>query len=754
MLRGARWLLLLAIVAIVAGVASLYRSKQRKQILERPRVSAPLPPNTSATAEEWQYEIKEGDEVKVRVRAKSFSQIKEPSTFLLEHMRMEVRDPKNGRYDLIQSESASFDIAAGTMYSDKDVEITKNLPLDASAPLGRILKIRSSGVSFENKSQRVWTDRKTCFEFDQGGGESVGATYDPGAKELRLHSEAKLEWRGDGKKPPMKVEASQIVWQERASEIYLSAPARLARGTFEMNSQGDAVVILRDGAIERLEAQKTRGADRPEGREIEWVADNLLTHFTEKGEVRQVIASTNAQLTSRTPTGVTTAWADRFDLDFEPGDGESALKKARATGRARVELQPLARAGQPPKPVRNIASEVIELTMRSGGKEIEEVQTHTPAEITFLPARKGDRRRQLNGERIYLYYGPENNLERFRAVNVVTRTETGAEDAKKGVSVTKSRDLEAFFDTKTGQMKQLEQWGDFQYEEGPRRARAAKAVLDNPEELITLRETARVWDDTGSTAADTILLNQKTGEMQANGNVTSTRLPDRKQASGGMVSASEPLQARAQRMTTADRNRLIRYEGDAVLWQGSSRLTADSVAIDRANGRLKAEGSVVSTIPDERGATAPRAQAGKVSVIRAASLDYDDKQKLAYYAGGARLERPGMTVQSREMRIWLREEKKTGGAVETKLDRVFADGKVEIAEKSPDRTRTGQGEHAEYYLDDERVILSGGDPVVADSKRGTSRGSVIRWFARTDKLVVDNSGAGPAVSRIKRQSER
>jgi lipopolysaccharide export system protein LptA len=755
MLRRARWLLLLAILGIVAGVASLYRAQESAMRRQRPATPASLPANTASVAEDWEYEIRDGDEVKVRVRAKTFRQIKEPSAFLLGDMQMEIRDVARGRYDLIQSRAASFDVAEGRMYSEGTVEITKNLPLYPSSPPGRVLKIRSSGVSFDNATQRVWTERPATFEFDRGGGESVGATYDPGTMELRLHSQARIQWQGEGKRPPTRVEGSQIVWREETSLVLVSAPARLLRGTFELESGGDAVVFLREGGIERLEAQQARGADRPEGRELEWAAGSLHVHFAGNGEVRSIAGWGDARVASKSPTGVTAAWGDRFDLDFEPGEGGSVLKTARASGKARVESRPLAAPGRPPQPVRTLASEVIALTMRAGGKEIAEAETQAPGEIVFLPARPGDRRRQVNGERMYLYYGADNVLERFRAVVVATRTESAAEGGKTAVSTTKSRDLEAFFDAKTGQMTQMSQWNDFEYEEGPRRARAARAVFDNARAVITLTESARVWDASGSTAGDEIALNQANGEMEAQGGVTSTWLSaDQPAAGGGMMSGPEPLQARARRMTTAQRNTLIRYEGGAVLWQGPSRLAAERVLIDRAGGRLRAEGGVTSLIPDERGGTGARKKTAASSTVRAPSLDYDDKRKLAHYMGGARLERPGMTVTSRSMRIWLREEKQPGGAVETKMDRMFADGAVELRQEAPDRTRTGMGEHAEYYLDDERVVLTGGNPVLTDSQRGTSRGDLIRWYARSDKLVVDNTGSGPSVSRIKRDGGR
>ena len=48
-----------------------------------------------------------------------------------------------------------------------------------------------------------------------------------------------------------------------------------------------------------------------------------------------------------------------------------------------------------------------------------------------------------------------------------------------------------------------------------------------------------------------------------------------------MLSEDEPLHARAKKMRFTDGNLQIRYDGNAVLWQGANRLQADVVEIDR-----------------------------------------------------------------------------------------------------------------------------------------------------------------------------
>ena len=758
MLRRARWLILLAILAIAGTVATVYLAQKEALRRSRPRVSPPLSANTAASANMWEYEMKAGDKAKLLIRARQFEQVKNPPVFVLRGLEMEIHKVQGPGYDLVKSAHATLDQEAGTMYADGEVEITMGLSRDPAKPAGRIMKIRTSGVTLDVRSSKASTPRHAVFEFDQGGGEATGAMYDPSTHELEMQSGVKLDWRGtDAHKPPMHIEASRLLYRELNSDVQLFAPSRLTRGTFSLNA-GDSVVFLNgDGLLDRVEARQASGADQQKQRQVQYSADFLNLFLTPKGEVKKIEAIDQARLKSTGASGATQVDANRLDLEFEPGEEESVLKRALATGKGRVESQPAARQSGQPQGSRILTSETIELTMRAGGEEMERVETHAPGQVEFLPGKKGDPRRVMTGERLHFIYGPKNVLQSCNAVDVKTRTENVDSKGKPVVTLTRSKGLRSEFDPKTGQLTLLEQWDQFEYEQGAQRATAEHATLEQPADVIRLRGKSRIWDDTGSTAADEILLDQKSGSTTATGNVSSLRQPDKQQAGGGMLSGSEPLNARAAKMVATDRNRRIRYEGDALLWQSNSRLRAANVLIDREQKTLEATGNVVTELPDQQAggaAKAGRKETNRYTIVKAPSLVYSDKTRLALYKGGVVLDRPGLNVKSRELRGWFVKEPKQGGGEETRLDRIFCDGAVDIRETAPDRTRTGSGEHAEYYLADERMVLNGGNPVVVDSKRGTSRGAEITWFSRQDTLVVDNTGAGPAVSRVNQEKRR
>jgi lipopolysaccharide export system protein LptA len=257
------------------------------------------------------------------------------------------------------------------------------------------------------------------------------------------------------------------------------------------------------------------------------------------------------------------------------------------------------KAGVDPADTRILKSEVIRTKMRPGGQELESVETDTPAAIEFIPNKPDQPHRWMNGERISIAYAAKNQIQSFRSRGVTTRTEKPKlPDAKEtpAPELTWSNDLTATFQPNSSQIAKLEQWNNFRYQAGDRRAKADRAALDQPNNRIDLTGSARVWDSTGSADADKIVLNQANGDFSAEGNVSSTRLPDKSKndnkdsQGGGMLSEDEPLHARAAKMQTTDNNLQVRYEGHAVLWQGANRLEADTVEIDRDNSLLKAHG--------------------------------------------------------------------------------------------------------------------------------------------------------------------
>jgi lipopolysaccharide export system protein LptA len=773
-MRRVRWLILAAIILIAIAIYTTY--VQRKAALARDTVQPPPPleKGIDGRANDWVYTQSDGDRPKVTVRAKSFKQVRAPSVMQLEGVELQLFHKDGTAYDLVHSAEAEFDITGKSLYSEGEVEIEMGIPEDGSKPPGRILKVHATGVHFASDTGKATTDRAASFEFEQGGGSATGAEYDPASRQLHLLHDVKLDWRGKNKDAkPMHVEAGEALYAEMESGVQLLQWSKLKRDTLNMEA-GPAIIKLMHGAVQEVVTESAHGVQDEPGRKLEFAAEHFQLEFGEGMIVRKIQGQQNGKLVSTSKGVQTTVTTDAVILDFTAVGKQSILANAVAAGRSVAEAKPLPQSGELLADTRVLRSEVIRLKMRGNGQDIESVITDGPGTVDFLPNRPTQPKRWMKGDRIWINYGMDNRIETFRAINAFTRTDKPAEklaslkssdpQSASAPQLTQSKELLATFDPKTSDLLRLEQKTDFKYEEGPRHATADRAMLDQAKDAMTLDGAARVWDPTGSASGDHLAMNQKTGDYLIEGHVATTRVPEDK-GNPGMLSSSEVMQARAQRMTSSANNQKLHYEGGAVAWQGANRVEADRLEIDRTRHIMEAHGKVVSQFldkdkneSDKSGAKATNVtvknketktvakSAPIFTVVRAADLIYDQDSRIANYVGSAALSRPGLAVTGQQIRAFL-----NAPDANSSLDKALADGEVKIVHTAGPRTRVGTSEHAEYYTEEQKVLLDGGTPTLVDSLKGETKGRQLTWFANNDRLLVNGVESRPADSLLRKK---
>jgi lipopolysaccharide export system protein LptA len=775
-MRRAAPLILLGFVAILSTVGWTYYVRLKQQVASAPLKPKRLTQGTSAIAHDWTYSHTSSEKTVITMRAEDFQELDGKDE--LTGVTLDIFNKDGDTFNHVKCDKAEFDVGRGILYSEGEVEITMKVP-EHEQPTGRLMVIKSTGVSVESKTGKATTDRLATFQFDRGDGQAMGADYDPNTRELNLHNDVSMTWRGtDPGTIPMKIETAQLNYNEMHATVFLTPWSKLTRDTLMMNA-GPATVRLEDGNLKSVETSQAKGTDQRPGRNLEYSANQLFVEFNDSNQIQKMTGTDQARVISNGETSQTTITSDRVVMDFETTESDSILQTAVAQGHSTMESKPVIKPGVDPSETRVLKSDTIHTKMRAGGQEIEAVETDGPGAIEFIPNRAEQPHRWMNGDHIWMTYGPKNQIQTFRSVAATTRTEKPKlKDAKEppAPALTWSKNLIATFVPNSSQLATLDQSGEFRYKEGDRQAKAERALLDQPNNIINLIGGARMWDLTGSADADTIVMNQMSGDFTAEGHVTSTRMPDKKKddsSGGGMLSEDEPLHARAKKMISKDNNLDIRYEGDAVLWQGGDRLEAETVEIDRDSNLLKAHGHVLTqlldkvkdddtskdgkpdgkTKADPKPKAAPSTQAATktslrvFTIVKAPDLDYNDDTRLAHYSGGATLERPNMTVKGQDIHAFLRND-----SDDSSLDHATADGHVEVHETAFDRTRDASSEHVEYYVDEDKVILEGGQPRFIDSTRGTTRGQKLTWYSSDDKLLVNGVPQQPVKSVLHRKT--
>lgn len=757
-MRGTRWLVLVAIVAILCGVGLTWRAQKKVLKSQAPPRPQALPADIVSSGEKWQYtKTNEDTHCKiVDIFAGGVQQTKDSSRVDLQDVTLMLYHDCAKTYDLAKSAAATFYPADNRLYSEGAVEITRGVPVSGQ-PAHALVSIRpAGGVFFDTNTARIETDRPCSFAFQNGGGQSTGASYDPAAHNLFLKSDVKLEWKPAGPAAKlMKIEAGSGEYREPESEIWLKPWGRLTRENTVVEGQ-NAVVYIQDDAsghkvIRKVVANMARGSDTYPNRKLQYAADDVWVYYDDDGRLQKITAQTNAQLVSTSAASETSIAASHVDLNFEPLEDDSVLSNVWCSGHAVVTSRPLPAPGRQLPETQVLRSETLEMKMRPGGREIDNVVTHGPGTLEFLPNLPAQHHRLLEGRDMVFTYGPQNYLETFRAAGVKTRTDPTPDELKRHqpVSITSSRDLLAHFNPQTGRLASMEQSGDFTYDEGDRKARAAKATLDSNQNLLLLDDSARIWDPTGSTSADHIRLDRRSGDFTAEGRVISSRLPDKDQNKNSqLLSGDEPLQAQARKMVSTSQNRDIHYEGGVTMWQGANRIQGDTIDVDRQKRGLMADGHVVTSLWEQPKDPSPGAAAPApvLTIVHAPHLVYTDDDRQAVYTGGVLLTRGGLRVNSRELRAFLAES-----GADSRLEKALADGAVEMVETAKDRTRTGTAAHSEYYTAVQKVVLRGGRPKLVDVKgasRDVTQGDELTYFANDDRLLVNGSPNQPAASQL------
>jgi lipopolysaccharide export system protein LptA len=749
-MRGPRWLLLLAIAAILGGIVFTYRAQKRSAAAHAPPRPKELPDDLHASAQLWHWvetDAKTGH-VRADITAEDFREIKDSSRVDLKGMKLRMPGKKGDTYDLVEGANAQFYKSEHRLYSEGEVKITLNLPTEGSPQRAPVV-IHSSGVTFNTETYRAETDSPSTFTFQNGSGKATGAYYDPAAHELRMKQDVEIHYQPQGPDAkPMTIEAGGLVFHENNQTIELTPWGKLTReGTVV---EGDAPLIqLLNHQIHNVHAFNARGTEDNDNRRIAYSASELFMDCNEHGQVEHISAVNNARLVSNAATSETTITGDRVELNFEVRDNSSVLLRAAAAGHGVVVSKPLPTPGTELGDTHILSSDNLEMTMHPGGKEIDRVVTRGPSSLEFVPNTAAAHHRVLNGKDFLIAYGHDNRIDTFHATDARTATDPNAEERKRkrAQSITSSREINARFDPKTSHLAAMEQTGGFTYAEGDRQARGAKATLDSDQNVMVLDGAARMWDSTGATSADRIRMDQRTGDFTADGNVNSSRMPEQDAKKNSQILATdEPLQAQARRMVSKDKSRNMHYEGSVVMWQGANRITADTVDVDREKRSFIADHNVVSSLWEEPKDEEKKKTAVPVlTVVRAPRLVYTDTDRLAVYTGGVDMARPGMHITSRELRAVLADS-----SADSRLEKAFADGGVRIVADTVNGRRIATAEHSEYYTDDARVILSGGDPSLVDEAGHATKGQKLTYFSNDDRLTVDGASNRPVQSFITR----
>jgi lipopolysaccharide export system protein LptA len=324
---------------------------------------------------------------------------------------------------------------------------------------------------------------------------------------------------------------------------------------------------------------------------------------------------------------------------------------------------------------------------------------------------------------------------------------------------------------------------------GEQRATADRAAYDGSSQKLTLTGTVQVSDTDSTVWADRVVMEQETGDAQADGSVRASYMQPR-DADAKSESAAEPVHVLAMRGEFKHDAGLAKFYGGtgaggrpARLWQGESQVEASVLEFEQRERRMLAHGDgreagmvvhavfVSAASPDSGGSAKPADKGSKPVPVRVASheMRYDDVARRADFTGGVRVDDADGTMRSQQAVVYLKAadsaktsaDAKKGAAVQTgfmggSVDRMVATGGVEVVQPG----KRAIGEQLVYTASDGMFVMTGSPgvpPKMMDEAQGTITGASLRFHAGDNSVVVSNgpdAGSGQRVrteTRVKQQ---
>lgn len=720
---------MLAAFALLAVVVRDYLGSRTKAERASPQAVPVLPEDLSAQSQSWRWTQTTGESTRIEVSADDFVQGADGLTTDLRGVVLKIFREETGNIDRVTS-SAMRMLADGSLYSDGETLITLGIPEDGEK--GNPVEISTSGVTFRPAANSASTDRNVEYRFAEGTGSSVGAAYNATTGVLRMISEVRLErFAKNRNQPSTTIRAASLLYAEQGARIDLTGRARIEQGSSWLECDG-GVVWLADGQVRRIEGDNARGGETDSERQTVFSAPRLEAEFGDDGEPARSRGSGGARFTSIEAGQRIEVQSDSIDLQYESQQESSSsmLRRVEARGAAQASMRPPEDAA-----TNTIESEVLLLVLRQGTSQIERVETLSRGTLRQLALDGDVGSRTLVAGSIRMAYGAAGNLESLTARSGAQLLQRPSDQAASDLR-TWSTTLDAQFDPVTSKIAELRQAGEFGFEEGARQGKANSAFFEPDGGLLELQGQAQVSSEGGNLSARRIVLDRASGRVDAIGAVTGFLVQDQDAAeqsgSVGIFADQEPVFLAAGALANDPESQTLEYRDGARLWQGASRIDADSIVVNQASNRISASDNVEAVWSES---DAQGQESSSLSIVRSSQMRYQARTGIARFEGAVDFRRQGMRVLADELQTAL------GQGEEDSETRAIAKGSVRIADPPDGSGHRAFGDQAEFDTAASEVVLTGQPAKIVMPDGTESEGGSLTYRIAGDRLLVLGQGA-------------
>ena len=371
---------------------------------------------------------------------------------------------------------------------------------------------------------------------------------------------------------------------------------------------------------------------------------------------------------------------------------------------------------------KRLLTEKLEAFFRPGGEDLERVRALDGGRLIMkLPegSREGYHK-DLEGYTLVFEFDEEGRLDVLRGRGGVTLVLTPVASDADAKKIVNARQLEAFFDPVSGDLREAICEKAVTFEQGDVRATAEKGTFRNLESRLVLEEGPRLWDQRASLEARVIEIDVVSGDVDGTGNVRSLSR-DSSGSTGLFPSESdEPVYFVSKRLRYERATDTAVYTGEARAIQGQNRIEAGRIRLLQGAGELSAENGVRTIFLQKL-----KDSESELTVTDAQSFLYRSKEEKLQYQEGVAMRSKEMTLKGRKVDVLLKP-----GAREVK--EVRAEGEVTI--ETPDGKAVG--DYAKYLPEEESMTV-GGESARLENAGKLTEGKQLTFFLSDDKIIVD-----------------
>lgn len=694
-----------------------------------------IPSNIQQSTKGFTVSKSENGRTLFTIHAAQAEQLKESGRAELHDVNIVIYGRQSNRFDQIYGSNFQYDPKTENVVANGEVHI--DLESDASGPtrpdqappqeMKNPIHLKTSGLVFNRTTGLASTKEHIEFRLPEASGSATGATYDSRANLLTLQSAVRLVTTEKHK--AVVTAKSAVITKEPLKAVLQSG--RIEEQ--ERSVQADKITLFMhdDNTIERILGDGNVVAEDSTPKGFKLTAPQAELMMAGKDQVRSGVFSGGVNFEGH-GTSPAHGSATRLLMEFGPGN---LLTKVQAKDAVQLGQGPASKSMQ-------LQSDGLDFFLNKR-KKLEKAVTSGAARVLVA---QGNTKTGITADQ---FQGKFNDRNRPTVMSGGSNVKTVSTTPGKADQITTSREIIATFNDQNA-IEQIEQIGDFQYQQDQQTATAERARYLPAEEVINLIGSPRVKDSASTLTAESIQLNRKTNVAAAQKDVKVTYADLKAQPNGGMLGAADPIHVTGTSMTASRGSEQAKFT-NARLWQGPNIVEAPVLTFDRAHRSLQAQASPQTRVnavfiqPDKNGKTVP------VNVT-ADRLSYVDSDRKAVFSGNVITKSAETTVNADTVQIFLT-PRGTQGA--SQLDHILAQGEIQIEQPN----RKASGNQLVYTAADEKMVLTATAPkrpVILDAERGQITGDSLTFYRHDDRVLVDSNEASKTLiqTRIRDASKK